>query len=211
MRQLEETVAHVGEYVELYQIHSATFESGVLSNSTVHEALETCKIKKGWRIGLSVSSPKQGEVLREAMKIKMSDGNPLFDSVQCTYNLLEQAPSEALMEARSSGMDIIIKEGLANGRLLSNELLIDACKREDWETESITPDALALACILAQPFQPRVLSGAANAAHLISNQKCLQICEELTASKTDVLKELMSGCKVSSEEYWAERSALEWN
>ena len=218
LRQLEETVESVGEYVRLYQIHSATFESGVLTNSKTLAALEECKVSKNWAIGLSVSSPKQGDVLREAMGIQMksvqaNDANELlFDSVQCTYNVLEQKAGGALLEAHKKGMSIIVKEGLANGRVLSNPLLLEACKRSDWKVHvDVTPDALALACILAQPFEPSVLSGAVTAGQLASNHMALQLAEELRGDKADLLKELMEGCKVSSEDYWAERSSLAWN
>ena len=211
-RQLDETIECLGEYVELYQIHSATFESGVLRNTTIHEALERCKTEQGWKIGLSVSSPKQGDVLREAMTLRMKDGKPLFDSVQCTYNLLEQNAGDALMAAHEAGIDIIIKEGLANGRLLSNEFLVNACNGSDWKSAGqVTPDALALACILAQPFQPRVLSGAATVDHLVSNFNCIELAEELINEKQDLLSDLMKQCKISSGDYWKDRSALAWN
>lgn len=42
---------------------------------------------------------------------------PLFDCVQVTWNLLEQSAGAALREAHQAGMDIIVKEGMANGRL----------------------------------------------------------------------------------------------
>jgi aryl-alcohol dehydrogenase-like predicted oxidoreductase len=46
--------------LDLYQIHSATLESGVLSAADVLEALAELKAEKGWAIGLSVS----GELLQ---------------------------------------------------------------------------------------------------------------------------------------------------
>ena len=110
-------------------------------------------------------------VLRQAMTL-VQDGEPLFDSVQCTYNVLEQRPAEALLEAHNSGMDIIIKEGLANGRALKNESIIKYAKQLGCE-----PDSLALACILAQPFEPRVLSGAITPDQLESNLKAMQVSE----------------------------------
>ena len=206
LRQIKETEEHVGEYITHYQIHSATFESGVLTNKAVHEALDKCRKEKGWRIGLSVSSPKQNEVLREAMKIKTPSGERLFDSVQCTYNLLEQKPGEALQEAHDVGMEIIIKEGLANGRLLQHPKILEASK-----ALNVAPDALSLACILAQPFQPRVLSGSALIEHLTSNHKALEIEETLLKERPEVLKDLMESCCMDSDQYWLDRSALKWN
>ncbi|MGK3755188.1 MAG: aryl-alcohol dehydrogenase-like predicted oxidoreductase [Bacillariaceae sp.] len=142
-----------GDYLNLYQIHSATFESGVLDNDEVHKALHQCRKDHGISVGLSVSSPKQDEVIQKAMSIEV-DGMKLFDSVQCTFNVLEQRPKPILLKAHEAGMDIIIKEGMANGRVLQNPILLEYSK-----TLSCSSDQLALACILAQPFQPRVLSG----------------------------------------------------
>jgi aryl-alcohol dehydrogenase-like predicted oxidoreductase len=204
LKQVEETNEMIGEYVDLYQIHSATFESGVLENQDIHKALHKCKLDRGWAIGLSVSSPKQGDILRRAMEIEV-DGKKLFDSVQCTYNVFEQSAGPALLEAHRSGMDIIIKEGLANGRVLKNEVIIEYAKQL-----SCNPDALALGCILAQEFEPRVLSGAVTPDQLTSNLEASQIAEKL---KTDdqLLGEIMTKCVMNSEDYWNERSALEWN
>ncbi|KAL7507738.1 hypothetical protein ACHAXN_004838 [Cyclotella atomus] len=204
LKQVEETNEMIGEYVDLYQIHSATFESGVLESVDIHKALHACKLDRGWAIGLSVSSPKQGEILRRAMEIEV-DGQKLFDSVQCTYNLLEQSAGPALLEARRSGMDIIIKEGLANGRVLRNEVIIEYAKQL-----SCTPDALALGCILAQGFEPRVLSGAVTPDQLVSNLKASQIAEKLKADE-QLLNEIMAKCVMDSEDYWNQRSSLEWN
>ena len=98
LKQVEETKANIGPYLNLYQVHSATFDSGILINTEVHEALHRCRVENGWKIGLSVSGPNQDEVIREALKIHVSNSDEqqspqrLFDSVQCTYNILEQHP-----------------------------------------------------------------------------------------------------------------------
>ena len=146
------------------------------------------------------------------MTVTAPDGSRLFDSVQCTYNVLEQRPHDALVEASSSGMDVIIKEGLANGRALRHPFLIDACRR--WgggDNVLVTPDQLALACILAQPFSPRVLSGAVTPEQLESNCKAVELVDWLMEEEGDLLGEIMKGCVMNSEEYWSERSGLAWN
>ena len=197
---------YVGDYVKLYQVHSATFESGILTDTRVHEALNECKKTKGWSIGLSVSGPKQNDILREAMKIKSSDGKRLFDSVQCTYNVLEQRPGDALVEAHDAGMDIVIKEGMANGRVFLND------KIQEISLSSGYPiDQLALACILAQPFNGRVLSGAVTGEQLTSNMKALDLATKLKGEEKGLLDEIMKGCCMESETYWKDRSALVWN
>jgi len=202
LKQVQETNECIGEYLNLYQIHSATFDSGILTDTQAHQALADCRKERGWAIGLSVSGPQQNDILRKAMKIKV-DNVPLFDSVQCTFNLLEQRPAEALREAHAAGMDIIIKEGLANGRALQHPSVIEYAQKL-----SCQPDQLALGCILAQDFEPRVLSGAVTSAQLKSNWKALNVCEKLDPT---LLEEIMKACIVKSEDYWDKRSALAWN
>ncbi|CAJ1911823.1 unnamed protein product [Cylindrotheca closterium] len=204
LKQLEETDELIGDYVNLYQIHSATFESGVMDNVDIHKALHECREMRGWKIGLSVSSPKQDQILRRAMEIEVN-GKKLFDSVQCTYNLLEQRPGPALLEAYNAGMDIIIKEGLANGRTLRHDRVEVYAKMLD-----CAPDSLALGCILAQPFHPRVLSGAVTPEQLESNLKANEVCETLKSDPA-LLEAIMKDCLMDSETYWTDRSNLAWN
>mmetsp|Transcript_8040 Transcript_8040/g.13312 ORF Transcript_8040/g.13312 Transcript_8040/m.13312 type:complete len:333 (-) Transcript_8040:57-1055(-) len=207
LKQVEQTAECLGEYVDLYQVHSATFDSGILANEEVHAALSKCRRERGWKLGLSVSGPQQNDVLREAMKLKAKGENiPLFDSVQCTFNVLEQRPADALLEARESGMDIIIKEGLANGRALRHPSVLDYSEQLE-----CSPDALALGCILAQPFSPRVLSGAVTAGQLASNFDAYKVAEKLQENDSALLEEIMASTLVATEDYWAERSALKWN
>ena len=213
--QLQETLEHVGEYVRLYQIHSATFESGVLENDDVLAALAACKREHGWAIGLSLSSPAQAEVLRQAVSVNGRDGSKLFDSCQVTYNCLEQSAHAALCEARDAGLDIIVKEGLANGRLLPRieQELPKVLTREvrdpegEWESSSwsheypeLKPlavdgwshDQLALAAILAQPFEPYVLSGAVTCEQLRSNLAAEGLAEKLRENPA-LLAAIMAG------------------
>lgn len=222
MKQVQETNSHIGPYLNLYQVHSATFDSGILTNTQVHEALHKCRVEKGWKLGLSVSGPNQDEIIREALKIYVGDEQSttttssttkqkqtrLFDSVQCTYNILEQRPGPALLEAHNAGMEIIIKEGLANGRALLHPKLAEMARKLGCST-----DALALGAIFAQPFQPGVLSGAVTKEQLRSNLDGLRVAENLKGTKEgeDVLNKLMDACKMESEEYWKERTALKWN
>ena len=223
MKQVEETKSHIGPYVNLYQVHSATFDSGVLTNTRLHEALHRiCRVDNGWSIGLSVSGPNQGDVIREALKLHVpicddNDTNSqqqqqtqqrLFDSVQCTYNILEQRPHEALIDAHKAGMDIIIKEGLANGRALLHPKLIQISHEMDCK-----PDQLALGAILSQPFHPRVLSGAVSVEQLGSNISSLDVQEILSSTNAGqtYLHRLMCECSMESEAYWKDRSALKWN
>ncbi|MEZ4558442.1 MAG: hypothetical protein R3A10_12725 [Caldilineaceae bacterium] len=54
--------------MDLYQIHSATFASGVLTNTAVLDAL-ACLKADGVRIGLLAERPDQGAVLAAALVV----------------------------------------------------------------------------------------------------------------------------------------------
>ena len=47
----------------------------------------------------------------------------------------------------------------------------------------MAPDALALAAIMAQPFEPMVLSGAVTSQQLRSNLRALELCDQLKAGR----------------------------
>src|SRR5690606_2817219 len=107
-------------------------------------------------IGLSLSGPQQSDTLRKALTIHIG-GSPLFGSVQATWNLLAREASKALQEAHDSGVGVIIKEALANGRLTSrNDDPAFAEKRQVLERAAgesdTTIDAIALAAVLARPW-----------------------------------------------------------
>lgn len=200
-RQLSESRANLGEYLDLYQIHSATLESGVLANTDVLRALARLRAD-GVALGLSVSGPQQAEVIRRALALRI-DGEALFTSVQATWNLLEPSAGPALAEAHAAGMGVIVKEALANGRLTSRNSdpalapLDEACTRL-----GCTRDALALAAALAQPWAAVVLSGAATVAHLHANLAALQIRSAAAADLAPLAE--------TPDTYWAARSALPW-
>jgi aryl-alcohol dehydrogenase-like predicted oxidoreductase len=114
-RQSAESLGILGSHLRLYQIHSTTLETGVLENAGVIAGLARLKAD-GLRIGLSLTGPRQADMLRRAMEVRV-DGERLFDAVQATWNVLEPSAGPALREAREIGMGVIVKEALANGRL----------------------------------------------------------------------------------------------
>ena len=207
-RQWGESQSHLGEYLDLYQVHSATIESGILENHEVHAELAHLK-ESGILIGLSVSGPRQGEALKHALDVNVS-GVRLFDCVQATWNLLERSAGPALTSAWQAGMGVIVKEALANGRLTErNTEPAFAGKLAILEREAqrlgTTVDGLALAGVLAQPWVDVVLSGAVRVDHLLSNLKALEVSwDDEAASHLQALVELAG-------EYWTIRSDLEWN
>jgi aryl-alcohol dehydrogenase-like predicted oxidoreductase len=208
LRQEVESAKTLGPSLKLYQIHSATLESGFLDNREVLEELGRLR-EKGMRIGLSVTGPRQGETLKRALDIAIS-GKHLFDCAQATWNLLEQSAGSALAEAHAARVGVIVKEALANGRLAGrDETPAFAARRKTLEAEaarlSATPDALALAAVLAQPWVDVVLSGAATPEQLHSNVTALSVKWDRRAD------EMLSTFAEKPEDYWAARSRLAWN
>ena len=194
-RQLEETRANLGDRLALYQIHSATPDSGVLENDAVLEALAGLRAE-GVAIGLSTSGTSQGETLDRAL------GLDLFDAAQVTWNLHERAAGPALARAHDAGLGVIVKEALANGRLATRDAhpaLVAVADRL-----GATPDAVALAAVLAQPFVDVVLSGAATTAALRSNLAAADL--ELGAAELAELGAL----EEDSAGYWAARGDMAW-
>lgn len=207
-RQYAATLKNVGTHLNLYQIHSATRESGVLENREILELLNRIRAA-GIIIGLSVSGPKQAETIDQALTIQF-DGKPLFGSVQATWNLLERSAGPALQRAHEHGLSVIVKEGLANGRLtVRNQSPEFEDKMQKLERVAVelgtTIDAMALAACLHQPWASIVLSGAATTEHLASNLTA----RDLTWHD-DVAKGLESIVQ-SPSEYWDMRSGLAWN
>ncbi|MFL5802324.1 MAG: aldo/keto reductase [Roseiflexaceae bacterium] len=207
-RQWQETQANLGPYLRLYQVHSATLESGIFDNTAVLAALAGLK-HAGVAIGLSLSGARQADALRRALTIAV-DGARLFDSVQATWNLLDPSAGAALAEARAAGMGVLVKEALANGRLTDRNADPDfADKRALLEQQArrlgATIDVLALAAALAQPWADVVLSGAATAEQLRSNVAALDVRWDKEAA------EALAALAEPPEVYWETRGRLAWN
>jgi aryl-alcohol dehydrogenase-like predicted oxidoreductase len=207
-RQIGESQSLLGTYLDLYQIHSATLESGVLENQEVLSRLAELR-DSGLQIGLSTSGPNQSEVIERALDIEF-DARPLFTAVQATWNLLSQEAGGTLQQAHEAGRGIIIKEALANGRLTArnNDPQFNE-KRQFLEQlaskSNTTIDALALAAVLAQSWVDVALSGAATVPQLESNVQALQI------DIADDLQVMVETLREQPEEYWQTRSDLSWN
>src|SRR5207253_821616 len=121
----------------------------------------------GLAIGLTATGPGQRETIERALEVG------IFDTVQATWNLLERSASPALAAAHDAGLGVIVKEALANGRLTARGDV--APLRELAEHSGATPDALALAAVLSQPWVDVVLSGAATVDTLESNLAALEL------------------------------------
>ncbi|MEU7938370.1 aldo/keto reductase [Microbispora bryophytorum] len=195
-RQLGETRELLGEHLSLYQIHSATVESGVLDDEEVLGELRALRAE-GVAVGLSTTGPRQAATIDEAI------ATGLFDTVQSTWNLLERSAGEALARAHAAGLGVIVKEGVANGRLTARgapPALVRAARER-----GVTPDALALAAVLARPWAGIVLSGAATTAQLAENLAATAVTWD------DAAEEALADLAEDAETYWARRAALPWS
>lgn len=199
-RQIAESRELLGRRLHLYQIHSATLESGVLDDAAVLDALTRLR-SEGLAIGITVSGPAQADVIRRALDVEVDGVNP-FQVVQATWNLLESSAGPALADAKSRGWGVIVKEALANGRLTDhNDAQEIAPLKRRAEALQTTSDALALAATLAQPWVDVVLSGAATVDQLYSNLAAADLTERVDSSTV---------ARESPIEYWARRSSLAW-
>ena len=207
-KQWQESQCLLGDHLNLYQIHSATLESGVLKRTEVLTELAEIKAR-GTAIGLSLSGANQAEVLEVALTVTV-DGEKLFDTVQATWNLLEPSCGEMLQVAHQAGLGIIIKEAVANGRLTARNTEADfagkmAQLRAIAKRHATTIDAIALAAVLAQPWADIVLSGATTLSQLHANLGALPI------AFTDADWHTLHTLAESPQSYWATRSGLAWN
>jgi aryl-alcohol dehydrogenase-like predicted oxidoreductase len=207
-RQWAESSDRLGPWLRLYQVHSATLDSGVLDDAAVLGRLAALKAQ-GLAIGLTLSGPRQAETLSRAAAI-IVDGRRLFDTVQATWNLLEPSSGPALAEAAAAGLGVIVKEAVANGRLTARNREPDFAARRavlDREAERLgtTLDGLAIAAALAQPWSGCVLSGAATPGQLAANLAALSVPWD------DAAAAALAAVAEAPVDYWRCRSALAWN
>ena len=202
-RQVAESTGLLGRHLDLLQVHSATLDSGILDSAAVLDALIGLR-RDGVvdAIGLTLSGAAQARTLRVAAGLARQ-GERVFDTVQATFNVLERSAGEALAEAHSQGMGVLVKEALANGRLVLGD-----------PAERIRPvaarlgtsvDAVALRFVLDQPWADVTLLGPATVAQLESNllardlQLDAEACEALETLRTDPVR------------YWDHRAHLAWH
>ncbi|HWM10965.1 MAG TPA: aldo/keto reductase [Solirubrobacteraceae bacterium] len=192
-KQLAETREHLGDRLRLYQIHSATIESGVLEDEDVLGELAALRAS-GVAVGLTSTGPEQAATIDRATE------TGAFDTVQATWNLHERSAGDALTRAHAAGMGVMVKEAVANGRLTDrgapDELAATA--RE----HGTTADAVAIAAVLAQPWADVVLSGASTVPMLESN---------LAARELRLEPDVLAGLAEPPQVYWAIRSELSWS
>ena len=192
-----------------YQIHSATFETGVLENEAILNRLAELKNEHNLFLGITTTGANQVDVLKKALDIKVN-GEDLFHLFQVTYNIFDQSLASIATEISKQNKRLVIKEALANGRIFPNEKYPHYARayellRRLADKYNVGLDAIALRfCEDSIPVY-KVLSGAANAQHLSDNMKALNF--NLEAEDITALKKLA----ISPSQYWDERKQLGWN
>jgi len=103
---------------------------------------------------------------------------------------------------------VIVKEALANGRLAraAPPALLDAAR-----ALATTPDALAIAAALQQPWADVVLSGAATVEQLASNLAAARLAADPCALAAVAAVTDLGSLVEDPARYWSARAALPWN
>ena len=189
-RQLAESRALLGDRLRLYQVHSLTPDSPLLSDRPLLTALTELR-NSGVEVGVSTSGPGQAEAVERALELG------LFSSMQATWNLLERSAGPALAVAHQAGCRIVVKEAVANGRLVGPDA--PPALRAVAERYGVGPDAVAIGAVLAQPWCDVVLSGAVTPEQLGSNAAAVAFDPDELADLTE-----------PAEQYWLRRSHRPW-
>ena len=195
--------------LKIYQIHSATFETGVLDNKSVLIRLGELKDKYNLHIGITTSGENQVEVLKRALDLEI-DCTQIFSVFQATYNIFDQDLAHIASKLLNQNKKLVIKEALANGRVFRNKQFPHYLHAYHLLEQlaikyNVGVDAIALRfCLDSIPLY-RILSGASNKRHLADNLKAQKI--RLVESDIESLKNI----SVSPKRYWEERKKLSWN
>ena len=200
--QWRESRQLLGTRLRLYQIHSATPDTGVLSDLEVLAELVGMGEEEGVVIGLTTSGTSQAATVEQALAAEVYGVNP-FRQVQATWNVLEPSAGAALQAAHQAGWGVVVKEALANGRLAGEAPTPEIAKLA--RDHQVGADAVAIAAVLAQPWVDMVLSGAVTPTQLRSNLAATGL--RLAPAEVESLHPLAS----RPDLYWAARSALDWS
>ncbi|GAA5147120.1 aldo/keto reductase [Pseudonocardia eucalypti] len=190
--QYAESRKLLGDRLDLYQVHSLTPDSPLFTDRELLGLLAELA-ESGPRLGFSTSGPNQADAIERALELG------LFSAVQSTWNPLEPSAGDALAAAHAAGCHVIVKEALANGRLVvTAPPAVDRLATE----YGVGQDAVALAAALAQPWADTVLLGPAGVGQLRANLAALDVPID-RAELADLAED--------PADYWKQRSALAWN
>ncbi|WIV54858.1 aldo/keto reductase [Amycolatopsis nalaikhensis] len=197
--QWAETLALLGDRVSLYQVHSLTVDSPLFTDEPLLEALAELAAN-GVAVGFSTSGPRQADAIERAFALEVA-GRPVFSAVQSTWNVLEPSVGRALEAAHAAGKRVLVKETLANGRLVveAPRAVLDVAA-----AHGTGADAVAVAAVLARDWVDRAVIGPASPAQLAANLRAT------TLSLSTEEEAALAGLAENPEEYWRHRSSLQW-
>lgn len=196
-------------HLSVYQIHSATLESGVLDSKEILSRLAELKDEYRIKIGLTVSGSKQNETLLKALDIDV-DGKPLFDVCQVTYNVYEQSINDIIGKIKNANIFVVVKEALANGRVFGNKkyphyLPHYTLLYELAEKYNTGVDAVAIRYCMDSIKPNVVLSGAYNEDTLKQNMEAYDFT--LAPEESEEIR----AKSIQPAFYWNERMQLTYN
>lgn len=196
-------------HLKVYQIHSTTFETGVLENKPVLDYLDFLKNTHHIKMGITTTGANQVDVIKSALNVEVN-GEPLFDVYQVTYNMLDQSLKAVFSLLAKNNKSIVIKEALANGRVFRNknypnhDEMYQVLERLASQYH-VGVDAICLQYAAQTIPGSVVLSGASDSAQLQENLKLN------TFILSDLELEELSSFKADPSQYWEERKELQWN
>ena len=193
--QQPQTWHDLGGPPDHYLVHSVTPYSPALRDAELLDRLRSLG-DQGVRVGISTSGPQQADVVRAALALDV------FSSVQSTWNVLEPSVGPALAEAHAAGWFVVVKEAMANGRLVVEDSALGSAAAD----VGTGRDALALAIALAQPWADVVLSGAASVPQLIENLAAATVDDQTATG----VQERLANAVERPQDYWSTRSGLAW-
>jgi aryl-alcohol dehydrogenase-like predicted oxidoreductase len=195
--------------LKVYQIHSATLETGVLKNKEVLEQLAFLKKEYNLKIGLTTTGTNQVEVIKKALDV-IVNAEQLFDVFQVTYNFLDQSLQSVYTDLILQNKSIVIKEALANGRIFRNSKYLHYNKMYSFleilaKKYNVGLDAVSLQYCAQTIPKSIILSGASTTIQLKENLKF----STFTLSNEEIAH--LNSFLITTEFYWNERKKLQWN
>ncbi len=165
--QIDRSLQRLGtDYIDIIQLHSPSLDDLLHGDGIdgLRRAQEQGKVRY---VGLSAD----GDVAWQAVRMGC------FDTLQITYNALEQEPAALIAAARAQGMGIIIKTPVASAVYVGPRPEGDGAVA--WERAQavlgarilggVPPVEAALRWLLAQPLVDTAIVGTTSLEHLDAN------------------------------------------
>jgi aryl-alcohol dehydrogenase-like predicted oxidoreductase len=154
------------DYLDLLQIHSGSAEV-VRRGETLRAMQDAQRDGKVRFLGISCDTT-------EAALAALDDGG--YDTIQVSYNPLQREMEPVLMKAKENNIGVIIKDGLAHGRMTPRYRALpesDTKRIEELQmlaqSEGMTLPELSLRFVLANDAVSTIIAGTKKLEHLEEN------------------------------------------